>query len=45
MIDFRRFDVKNLPFVNRVNWLIVFGLLPLVVGILITFVIMIVHEI
>ncbi len=45
MIDFRRFDVKNLPFVNQVNWMIVVGLTPLVIGILVALVIMIVHEI
>ena len=45
MIDFRRFDVRNFPVVNRINWMIVIGLLPLVLGILVALVIMIVHEI
>ncbi len=42
-------DIKNLisqkiPFVNKIDWIIVFGLLPLVIAILAFLVLMIINE-
>ena len=45
MPDLKELISQKIPFINRIDWIIVFGLLPLVIAILAFLVLMIINEV